>query len=62
MYVQECIAREKQRERLRQAEQTRAAGRLAELRRLEKRQRRAERELLHAWERVQYVRARLEAV
>ena len=62
MYVEEYLARERQRERLREAQQERVASRLAELRRLEKRQNRAERDLLNAWQRVEQVRARLEAI
>jgi hypothetical protein len=62
MYIEEQLARERQRERLDRAQQERAARGLAELRRLEKRQHRAERDLLHAWEQVEHLRARLHAV
>ena len=62
MYAGQYLARERQQERLQQAQEQRIARRLAELRRLEKRQERAERELLHAWARVEHVRARLDAV
>jgi hypothetical protein len=61
MYVEEYLARERHQERLRQAEEERSAHRVAELRKLEKRQERAERELLHAWQRVERLRARLGA-
>ena len=46
MYTQEYLAKERQRERLRQAEEERSARQVAELRKLEKRQERAERQLL----------------
>ena len=61
MYAQEYLVKERQRERLRQAEQERAASRVAELRKLEKRQERAERQLLHAWQRVEQLRSLLSA-
>jgi len=59
MYTQECLAKERQQERLRQAEQQRSARHLTELRRLEKRQERAERELLSAWQRIERMRSML---
>jgi hypothetical protein len=62
MYTQEYLAKERQRERLRQAEQERSARQVSELRRLEKRQERAERELLSAWRRVERLRSTMEAV
>jgi hypothetical protein len=62
MYVQECLSKERQQERLRRAEQERSARQVTELRRLEKRQERAERELLSAWQRVERLRATLGAV
>ena len=62
MYTQEYLAKERQHERLRQAEQARSARQATELRRLEKRQRRAERELLDAWQRVERLRSTLGAV
>ena len=61
MYAQEYLVRERQRERLRQAEQERAASQVAELRKLEKRQERAERQLLHAWQRVEQLRSMMSA-
>lgn len=61
MYTQEYLVRERQQERLRQAEQERAASWAAELRKLEKRQERAERQLLHAWQRVEQLRSLLSA-
>jgi hypothetical protein len=61
MFTQEYLVRERQQERLRQAEQERAASRVAELRKLEKRQERAERQLLHAWQRVEQLRSLMSA-
>ena len=60
MYAQEYLSKERQRERLRQAEQDRAARQVSELRKLEKRQERAERQLLSAWQRVERLRSTLE--
>ena len=62
MYTQEHLARERQRERLREAEQERSARQVAELRKLEKRQERAERQLLSAWQRVERLRSTLGTV
>jgi len=61
MYAQELISKERQQERLKQAEQQRSARQVAELRRLEKRSERAERQLLSAWQRVERMRSTLEA-
>ena len=59
MYAQEYLSKERQRERLRQAEQERSARQVTELRKLEKRQERAERQLLSAWQRVERLRTTL---
>jgi hypothetical protein len=61
MYTQEYLAKERQYERLRQAEQERAASQVTALRRLEKRQERAERQLLSAWRRVEQLRSLMSA-
>ena len=61
MYAQEYLVKERQQERLRQAERERAASQVAELRKLEKRQERAERQLLHAWQRVEQLRSLMSA-
>jgi hypothetical protein len=61
MYVQEYLVKERHQERIRQAEEGRAASQAAELRKLEKRQERAERELLHAWQRVEQLRSLMSA-
>jgi hypothetical protein len=57
MYTQEYLVKERQQERLRQAEGQRAASQAAELHKLEKRQQRAERQLLQAWQRVEQLRS-----
>ena len=57
MYTQECLAKDRHQERLRQAEQERAASQVSELRKLEKRQERAERQLMSAWRRVERLRS-----
>ena len=62
MYAQESLVKERQQELLRRAAQERAARQVTELRKLEKRQERAERELLSAWQRVERLRAELGAV
>jgi hypothetical protein len=62
MYTQEYLSKERQQERLRQAEQERSARQVTELRRLEKRQERAERQLLSAWQRVERLRSTLGTV
>jgi hypothetical protein len=59
MYAQEYLVKERHQERLRQAEGQRAASQAAELRKLEKRQERAERQLLNAWQRVEQLRSLL---
>jgi hypothetical protein len=61
MYAQEYLSKDRQQERLRQAEQQRPARQVTELRRLEKRSERAERQLLSAWQRVERMRSTLEA-
>lgn len=61
MHTQEYLVKERQQERLRQAERGRAASQVTELRKLEKRQERAERQLLHAWQRVEQLRSLMSA-
>jgi hypothetical protein len=46
---------------MRRAEEERAAHQLTELHKLERRQERAERQLLHAWARVEEIRAVISA-
>lgn len=62
MYTHEYLYKERQQERLRQAEQDRAARQVTELRKLEKRSERAERQLLSAWQRVERLRSTLGTV
>jgi hypothetical protein len=62
MYVEECLTRERHQQRLRQAQDERAAQQVAELRKLERRQARAEQALLHVWQRVDRLRSMLGAV
>ena len=62
MYTQEHLAKARQHERLRQAAQERSARQVSELRKLEKRQERAERQLLSAWQRVERLRSTLGTV
>ena len=62
MYVEETLTRQRQAERIREAEQHRAGRQVTELRRLERRQRRAERELIRAWQRVEQLRSTLRVV
>ena len=61
MYTQEYLVKERHRERLREAEEERAAHQVVELHKLEKRQERAERQLLHVWQRVEQLRSLLGA-
>lgn len=61
MHTQEYLVKERQQERLRQAERGRVASQVTELRKLEKRQERAERQLLHAWQRVEQLRSLMSA-
>lgn len=59
-YVQEALSRDRHQERLKQAQEERSAHQVSELRRLVRRQVRAERELLHAWQRADRLRSILE--
>ncbi|HEY6494901.1 MAG TPA: hypothetical protein VIZ43_16630 [Trebonia sp.] len=61
MYVEQYLAEQRHRERLRQAEEERSAQQVAELRKLERRQERAERALLSAWQRVEQHRSSMSA-
>ena len=61
MYVEQYLAKERHQEQMRRAEGERAAHQLAELHKLERRQKRAERQLLHAWARVEEIRAVISA-
>ena len=61
MYVEQYLAKERHQEQIRRAEEERAAHQLTELHKLERRQERAERQLLHAWARVEEIRAVISA-
>jgi hypothetical protein len=62
MHIEECLARERHEERLKQAHEERTAHQIAELHRMEKRQERAERELLRAWQAADRLRSVIQAV
>ena len=62
MYIEQWLASERHTERLKQAHDKREAHQVAELHRMEKRQVRAERELLHAWQAVDHLRSVIQAV
>lgn len=57
MYVEQYLARERHQERLRRAEEDRTSHRIVELRKLQKRQERAERRLLQVWQRAERLRS-----
>ncbi|HEY0938231.1 MAG TPA: hypothetical protein VGD91_31365 [Trebonia sp.] len=61
MHAEQLLARDRHREHLQRAQDERAAQQLSELRKLERRQERAERNLLHAWQRVERLRVLLGA-
>jgi hypothetical protein len=61
MDVVHYLVKERHQERLRQAAAERTAQQVAELHKLEKRQERAERNLLEAWQRVDQLRASMSA-
>lgn len=59
MYVEQYVVRYKHQERLKRAEEEQAGRQVAQMRRLEKRRERAERQLLQAWQRVEQLRESL---
>ena len=61
MYIEQWLASERHTERLKQAHDKREAHQVAELHRMEKRQVRAERELIHAWQAVDHLRSVIQA-
>jgi hypothetical protein len=61
MHAEQYLAKERHQERLRRAQAERAAHQVAELHKLEKRQERAERQLLQAWDRVEQLRSAISA-
>jgi hypothetical protein len=60
MYIEQCLARDRHDERLKQAREERASRQVAELHRMEKRRERAERELLHVWKAVDQLRSAMQ--
>jgi hypothetical protein len=60
MYVEQCLARDRHEERLKQAQAGRSAHQVVALHRMEKRRERAERELLHVWEAVDQLRSAMQ--
>lgn len=59
MYVEQYIVKDKHQERLKRAEEEQMGRQVAQMRKLEKRRERAERQLLQAWERVEQLRESL---
>lgn len=62
MYIEQRLASERHEERLKQAHEERSAHQVVELHRMVKRQVRAERELIHAWQAVDHLRSVIQAV
>ena len=61
MYLAETLARDRYLDRREEAQHTRIARQVAELRRLERIRQRAERRLLRAWQRADELRTTIEA-
>jgi hypothetical protein len=57
MYAEQYLVKERHQERLKQAEELRTVQRIVALRKLEKQQERAERQLLQVWQRVEQLRS-----
>ena len=62
MYLSETLARDRYRDQLEQAQQSRIARQAAELRRLDRLRQRTERKLLRVWQRADELRTTIEAV
>ena len=60
MYIEQCLARDRHEERLKQAREESAARQVAVLHRMERRRERAERELLHVWQAVDQLRSAMQ--
>jgi hypothetical protein len=60
MYLSETLARERHRDQLGRAQEARLTRHAAELRKLDRAQRRAERRLIRAWRRSDELRALLD--
>jgi hypothetical protein len=53
MYVEQYIVKDKQQERLKRSQEQQVGRQVAQMRKLERRRERAERQLLQAWQRVE---------
>ena len=62
MYMSETLARDRYRDRLDRAQESRIGRQAAELRKLDRVRERAERKLVRAWERADELRATMEVV
>jgi hypothetical protein len=60
MYIEQCLARDRHEERLKQAREESAAHQVVVLHRMERRRERAERELLHVWQAVDRLRSAMQ--
>jgi hypothetical protein len=60
MFMSESLARERNQDRLKQAQEYRVVRQAAELRRLERSRQRAERKLLRVWQRTNELRTTME--
>ncbi|HXT93570.1 MAG TPA: hypothetical protein VN714_30440 [Trebonia sp.] len=56
MYVEQYLVKHKHQEQIKRAEEEQMARQVAQMRKLEKRRERAERQLLQAWQRVEQLR------
>jgi hypothetical protein len=56
MYVQQYIVKDKHQQQLKRAEEVQLGRQVAQIRRLERRRERAERQLIQAWQRVEELR------
>jgi len=56
MYVQQYIVKDKHQQQLKRAEEVQLGRQVAQIRKLEKRRERAERQLIQAWQRVEELR------
>jgi hypothetical protein len=56
MYVQQYIVKDKHQQQLKRAEEVQMGRQVAQIRRLERRRERAERQLIQAWQRVEELR------
>lgn len=57
MYIEQYLIKERHQERLKQAEEAQIGRQIAQHRKLEKRRRHAERQLVRAWRRVEQLQS-----